>query len=67
MRTKLKVLRIKHGWSQKDFAERLGLTAAAYSFIETGKRFGSSKTWKKIKEIYNLKDKEMWDIQHENN
>ena len=66
VRTRLKVLRIQKGWSQKEASEKLGLSAAAYSFIETGRRFGSNKTWEKIKKLYSLSDKEVWNVQHEN-
>ena len=37
MRTKLKVLRVKQGWTQKDVAEKIGITAPNYNLIETGK------------------------------
>lgn len=64
MRMKLKLLRIEKKWSQEDVAKKIGISAASYSLIERGKRFGSQKTWEKIKEIYELQDHEMWDIQH---
>lgn len=64
-RTTLKVLRAKRDWSQKDVAEKIGITPASYSLIENGKRLGSNRTWEKIKAIYHLKDHEMWEIQHE--
>lgn len=67
MRTDLKVLRIKNGWSQREIAEKLGISTGSYSLIENGKRFGSPKTWEKIKEIYNLENREMWEIQHQEN
>lgn len=65
MRTKLKVLRVKQGWTQRDVAEKIGITAPNYNLIETGKRFGRASTWNKIKELYNLKDSEMYSIQNE--
>lgn len=64
MRTDLKILRVKQGWRQKDVAEKLGISSTSYSLIESGKRFGSPKTWEKIKELYNLQDHEMWELQH---
>lgn len=65
MRTKLKVLRVKQGWTQKDVADKIGITAPNYNLIETGKRFGRASTWSKIKELYHLKDSEMYSIQNE--
>lgn len=64
MRTELKVLRIKKGWSQEEAAKKIGISTGSYSLIESGKRFGSPKTWEKIKEIYGLSDQEMWKLQH---
>lgn len=64
-RTKLKVLRARRNWSQKDVADKLGITPASYSLIENGKRLGANRTWEKIKSLYKLKDREMWEIQHE--
>lgn len=64
MRTKLKLLRVAKNWSQKDVAEKIGISLSSYNLIESGKRFGSNRTWEKIKELYNLSDQEMWEIQH---
>lgn len=65
MRTRLKVLRIQKGLTQKEAAERLGVTTASYSYVESGKRFGGDKIWKGIKALYGIKDKDIWGIQHE--
>lgn len=65
MRTKLKVLRVERGWRQCDVAEKIGIATVNYSLIETGKRLGRASTWRKIKELYNLKDEEMYSIQNE--
>lgn len=65
MRTELKVIRVKNGWTQKDIADRIGISVAAYSFIESGKRFGSAETWDKIKRICKIKNADIWRIQHE--
>lgn len=35
--SKIKLLRVAHGWSQAEFAERVGTTQARISKIETGK------------------------------
>lgn len=65
MRTSLKVLRVKRGWTQREVADKIGITAPNYNYIETGKRFGRASTWSKIKELYNLEDSEMYSIQNE--
>lgn len=64
VRKELKKLRIDYDLSQKVMAEKLGISAGAYSLIENGKRHGNSKTWEKIKEILNISDEKMWEIQN---
>lgn len=66
MRTKLKLLRVERNWTQKDVAEKIGIAVPSYALIERGNRFGSHKTWEKIKALYNLKDKDMYEIQTQN-
>lgn len=65
MRTTLKLLRVKKGWAQKDVAEKIGITTPNYCLLEKGIRFGRASTWAKIKELYGLKDSEMYSIQNE--
>ena len=65
MRTKLKLLRVFRGWTQRQAAEKIGINAPNYNRIETGKSFGRPSTWKKIKEVFKLKDSEMYAIQNE--
>ena len=64
MRTELKVLRVKHGFTQKQVADLLGISLVSYCNLERGKTFGSNRTWEKIKNLYKLSDKDMWKIQH---
>ena len=64
MRTELKVLRVKHGFTQKQVADLLGISLVSYCNLERGKTFGSYRTWEKIKTFYKLSDKDMWKIQH---
>lgn len=65
MRTKLKLLRVSRGWTQKQAAEKIGINAPNYNRIETGKSFGSPSTWARIKEVFGLKGSEMYAIQNE--
>ena len=47
----LKSFRVKFGFTQKDIADKLGISTTAYSFKETGK---NQFTLKEAKEIANL-------------
>lgn len=64
MRKELKKLRIDYDLSQKVMAEKLGISAGSYSLIENGVRHGNPKTWEKIKELLNISDEKMWEIQN---
>lgn len=58
----LKILRIKNNLTQKDVAEALGISVAAYSLIENGKRKGSIENWSKLQKVFNLKGDETWEL-----
>ena len=60
MRTQLKVLRVKNNLTQKEAAEKLGVSCPTYSLIEQGKRNGSTKFWRAVKQFYKLEDSELW-------
>ena len=63
----LKEVRVLNGdLSQQEVAEKLGISTGAYSFIENGKRTGSTKTWMKIQELFNLTDEDVWNLQKNN-
>jgi transcriptional regulator with XRE-family HTH domain len=49
--TKLKIKRITAGLTQKELADKLGITSNAVSFYETGERFPRKKILDKIVEI----------------
>lgn len=60
----LRDVRYKNGdLTQKEMADKIGISLGAYSLIENGKRIGSSKTWVKIQELFNLTDEEVWKLQ----
>jgi len=42
------------GLTQKDVAEKIGITQAMYSYIENGKKMPSKKTAKKIEELFGV-------------
>lgn len=64
VRKELKKLRVDYDLSQKDIAEKIGISTGAYCLIEKGVRHGSPRTWAKIKEIFNISDEQMWKIQN---
>lgn len=62
VRKELKILRIEHSISQKELAEKIGISTGAYALIERGVKTGSDKTWLKIQEIFNLSDEKTWQL-----
>ena len=62
MRTELKVLRIKSNLTQKELAEKLGVSYPTYNLIEQGKRKGSTEFWANLQKAFNLTDAEMWQL-----
>ena len=52
--------------TQAEMAERIGISTGSYSLIENGKRHGSNRTWKRIQELFNLTDAEVWRMQNKN-
>lgn len=61
-RLKLQEERKKRGLTKREVAEKLGVSQQFVYLLETAKKDGTLKTWKKIQDIYNLSDEEMWDI-----
>lgn len=60
VRKELKILRIEHSISQKELAEKIGISTGAYALIERGVKVGSDKTWLKLQEIFNLTGEQVW-------
>ena len=48
----LKNMRLKKGLTQKELAEKIGLSVFAIQNIEQGQRKGSELTWKKILDFF---------------
>ena len=46
--------------------EELRKDGSEEAMIEAGKRTGSTNTWKKIQELFNLTDEETWQLQKNN-
>lgn len=49
-------LRKKHGWTQKELAEKLGITSTHYSRIETGESNPSYELMERFKEVFEIED-----------
>ena len=61
-RVKLKNDRLQRGLTTKQVAEQLGVSMQFVYLLETEKKDGTLKTWKKIQDIYNIPDNEMWSL-----
>lgn len=61
-REKLQNERIKRGLTKREVAEQLGVSQQFVYLLETEKKDGTLKTWKKIQDIYNIPDNEMWSV-----
>ena len=49
--------------TQKEIAEKIGISIGAYNLIESGKRHGSTRTWARIQSLFGLSDAEVWKMQ----
>lgn len=49
--------------TQKEMADKIGISTGAYNLIESGKRHGSTRTWQKIQQLFGLSDAEVWKMQ----
>jgi len=54
MRKNLKEARQRAGMTQKEVAEKLGITEQAYQKIEYGERIGKVETWDKLEDLFGI-------------
>lgn len=59
MRERLKAERIKRGWTQKDVAEKLGMSLIGYRQIESGARIGRIETWDALEDMFGVHQREL--------
>lgn len=50
----LKSVREKHGFTQKQVAEKLGISLRFYQHIEGGTRKGNIELWDKIEDMFGI-------------
>lgn len=62
VRLNLKLLRVKQGLSQKEFAEKLETSITTYNYIESGRRFGNLEFWNNLQKTFNIPDEEMFKL-----
>ena len=61
-RKKLKIRRIVLGIGFCEMAKKIGISTQAYYKIENGISCPKLEVWKKIQDILELRDEEMWEI-----
>lgn len=62
----LRDVRYKNGdLTQKEMAEKIGISEGSYNLIENGKRHGANKTWNKIQTLFGLTDADVWKMQNQ--
>ena len=62
MRKKLKLARLVKDIGTEEMSKKLGITRQAYYLIERGISYPKLEVWKKIQDILELRDEEMWEI-----
>lgn len=66
MRTKLQNERLKRGMTKQALADALGVSMQFVYLLETNRKDGTLKTWRKIQEIFNISDSDLWSYMTEN-
>ena len=59
MRKNLKEARQKAGMTQREVAEKLGMSEIGYRQIEAGKRIGTIKTWDMLEDLFNVPQRKL--------
>ncbi len=61
---KIKRLRLKEGFTQEQFAEKINIATRTLSGIETGENFLTADTLEKILDVLNVTSAELFAIEH---
>lgn len=64
MRTELKLLRVKHHYTQPEMAKVCGTSLSTYNLIEQGKRRGSAEFWLNVQKVFGLDGETVWKMQN---
>ena len=62
MRTALKQFRIGQHMKQVEMAEKIGVSRAAYGYVENGKRSGNAEFWGNLQKAFNVPDEQMYKL-----
>lgn len=62
MRTALKQFRIGQHLKQAEMAEKIGVSRAAYGYVENGKRGGNFEFWDNLQKAFNVADEDMYKL-----
>ena len=62
--TKIKQIRQQKGFSQEQFAEKIGIAPRTLCGIELGKNFFTADTLEKILEVLNITPQDLFKINH---
>lgn len=66
MRTKLQNERLKRGMTKQALADALGVSMQYVYLLETNRKDGTLKMWRKIQELFNISDSDLWSYMTEN-
>ena len=61
-RRNLKVFRVKHGLTQSEMAEKIGVARSVYSQAESGRRGCSATFLQKLQKAFDIPDADMWEL-----
>lgn len=65
MRLALKTFRVSKNLTQKQMAEKTGVSISTYSLIESGTRRGSQEFWQRLQKEFDLDGGTVWALQNE--
>lgn len=66
MRQRLQNERLKRGMTKQALADALGVSMQYVYLLETNRKDGTLKMWRKIQELFNISDGDLWLFMNEN-
>lgn len=58
----IKTIRQDLGLTQQEVADKIGISITSYNQIEQGKMVARLETWKRLQDVLNINDSEMWQL-----